>query len=106
MPEKQSLEVRAPANADADRVITPDALRFLERLARQFTPRRQELLQRRKEVQRTLRRGALPGFLPETRSVRESSWTVAYAPPDLDDRRVEITGPVAVSYTHLTLPTN
>ena len=94
MPEKSAIEVRAPENADALRVITPDSLRFLERLARQFTPKRRELLQRRREVQRKLRGGTLPGFLPETRSLRESSWTVAYAPADLDDRRVEITGPV------------
>src|SRR5438105_5721956 len=33
-------------------------------------------------------------FLPETASVRSSAWRVAPAPPDLDDRRVEITGPV------------
>jgi malate synthase len=36
----------------------------------------------------------MPNFLEETRSVRESNWTVAPLPHDLIDRRVEITGPV------------
>jgi len=79
---------------EAAQIVSPDALRFLERLARQFSPRRKELLQRRKDVQRRLRGGALPEFLKETRSIREGSWSVATAPADLDDRRVEITGPV------------
>ena len=46
------------------------------------------------EVQRKIHAGAQPDFLPETREIRESSWTVAAAPADLNDRRVEITGPV------------
>jgi malate synthase len=89
-----SIEIHAPQVSDADRIVTPDALRFLELLAHQFGPRRKALLQRRKEVLRSLESGALPGFLAETREVRERSWTVADAPPDLTDRRVEITGPV------------
>jgi len=38
--------------------------------------------------------GHRPRFLPETSSIRESSWSVAPLPADLRDRRVEITGPV------------
>jgi malate synthase len=94
LPEKKSIEVQAPQLAEAGRVMTPDALRFLEQLARRFMPKRKALLRRRQEVQRSLREGALPGFLPETRDIREQSWRVAPAPADLDDRRVEITGPV------------
>ncbi|RMF84522.1 MAG: malate synthase A, partial [Nitrospirae bacterium] len=33
------------------------------------------------------------GFLPETEAVRRGDWRVAETPPDLEDRRVEITGP-------------
>jgi malate synthase len=88
------IEIRAPRVAEADQVITPGAIEFLELLARQFGPRRKALLQHRREVQQCLRQGALPDFLPETRQVREGSWSVATAPPDLNDRRVEITGPV------------
>jgi malate synthase len=88
------LEIRAPELADARQVISPEAREFLVLLARHFGPRRKALLQRRKEVQQCLRDGTLPDFLPETRDVRERSWTVAPAPQDLNDRRVEITGPV------------
>ena len=90
----KSIEVKAAPIPDADRIITPAALGFLERLARHFIPKRKALLQRRKEIQRSLKGGALPGFLPETRGIREGDWTVGPAPADLDDRRVEITGPV------------
>ncbi|HEX6434929.1 MAG TPA: malate synthase A [Gemmatimonadales bacterium] len=88
------LQIRAPDLAEARQIITAESLQFLELLARHFGPRRKALLQRRKEIRDCLRSGALPDFLPETRDVRERSWTVAPAPGDLDDRRVEITGPV------------
>ncbi|HET6837685.1 MAG TPA: hypothetical protein VFH24_06545, partial [Gemmatimonadales bacterium] len=88
------LQIRAPDLADARQIITAESLQFLELLARHFGPRRKALLQRRKEIRDCLRSGALPDFLPETRDIRERSWTVAPAPGDLDDRRVEITGPV------------
>lgn len=74
-------------------VLTGDALAFLAELQRRFAPRRDELLaarrRRREEVSRT---GRLD-FLTETAEVREGDWRVAPAPPDLCDRRVEITGP-------------
>jgi len=78
----------------ADRVLTPSALDFLTELIREFEPRRRELLERRQHVRRRLRGGELPGFLPETEPIRGDSWRVAPSPPDLTDRRVEITGPV------------
>jgi malate synthase len=90
----KGTELRAPAVAEADRIVIPRALRFLQLLAREFEPRRKALLQRRIRVQQDLRQGAQPDFLADTREVRERSWTVAPAPADLDDRRVEITGPV------------
>jgi malate synthase len=88
------IEIRAPEVAEAHCIITPEALQFLELLARHFGPRRKALLQRRREVQQRIRGGALPDFLEETREIRQRSWTVAPAAPDLNDRRVEITGPV------------
>jgi malate synthase len=88
------IEIRAPEVAGARDIVTPEALAFLELLARHFGPRRKALLQRREEVQQSLRAGKLPDFLEETRDIRERSWTVAPAPADLNDRRVEITGPV------------
>jgi len=63
-------------------------------LHRELNLRRLELLERRRERQREFDAGARPDFLPETAAVRESDWRVADAPPDLRDRRCEITGPV------------
>jgi malate synthase len=88
------IEIRAPHVPETRQIVTPEALQFLELLARHFTPRRKALLHRRREIQDSLRKGALPDFLEETKEVRERSWTVAPAPADLTDRRVEITGPV------------
>jgi malate synthase len=88
------IAIRAAEVPGARQIITPKSLQFLELLARHFAPRRKTLLQRRREIRDELRGGALPDFLEETREVRERSWTVAPAPADLNDRRVEITGPV------------
>jgi malate synthase len=75
-------------------VLSQEALAFVERLHRELNPTRLELLERRQERQRELDRGANPAFLAETSTVREGDWRVAPAPPDLQDRRCEITGPV------------
>jgi malate synthase len=78
-----------------DAVLTTDALAFVAGLHRTFDKRRQELLAARLARQATFDAGQLPDFLPETAHVREDpGWRVAAAPADLDDRRVEITGPV------------
>jgi malate synthase len=75
-------------------ILSGEALEFVAGLQRAFGGRRKELLTARAERQRRLLAGELPDFLEETRSVREDdSWRVAEAPPDLQDRRVEITGP-------------
>src|SRR5450432_794651 len=63
-------------------------------LERRFGARRRALLDRRQEVQARLDAGWKPGFLPETAGVRGGSWMAAPIPADLQDRRVEITGPV------------
>jgi malate synthase len=77
-----------------EEILTTEALAFVERLQRELNPQRLELLERRQERQRALDAGANPGFLAETREIRESEWRVAPAPRDLQDRRCEITGPV------------
>ena len=74
-------------------ILTPDALGFLAELHRNFDGERQRLLALRAARAKRYSRGELPGFLPETRSIREGSWRVAPLPADLQDRRVEITGP-------------
>jgi malate synthase len=83
-----------PRNDVESQILTPEATRFLTRLAQKFEPRRQELLARRKVRQQQIDAGVLPDFLPETAHIREAEWTVAPIPHDLLDRRVEITGPV------------
>jgi len=75
-------------------VLSAEATEFLTELSRQFGSRRSELLERRVERQREIDAGELPHFLEETESIRSRDWTVAPIPPDLLDRRVEITGPV------------
>jgi malate synthase len=75
-------------------VLTPEALEFVAQLTRTFGERRQALLSRRQERQAAFNRGQRPHFLPETKAVREGDWKVAPLPPELLDRRVEITGPV------------
>ncbi|MBA2383722.1 MAG: malate synthase A [Actinobacteria bacterium] len=75
-------------------VLDDAAVEFLTDLERRFGPRRRELLAARYERAQRLREGDLPDFLPETREVREGDWRVAPVPDELQDRRVEITGPV------------
>ncbi len=87
------VDVRGPAVPGAEGVLTDDALEFVADLQRRFGPLREDLLQRRAERDRGLAAGASLGFRPETADVRAGDWTVAPAPADLDDRRVEITGP-------------
>jgi malate synthase len=88
------LEVRGPLDEAHAAILTPEALDFVAGLVRDFSGPRQELLERRRERQRRFDAGERPDFLPHTRGVRESAWTVAPLPRDLLDRRVEITGPV------------
>jgi len=85
------VEILAPADED---VLTREALELVARLHRELNPRRRELLERRRDRQAELDGGALPRFVAETQDVREREWSVAEAPPDLRDRRCEITGPV------------
>ncbi len=77
-----------------DRVLTATALQFLEELHLRFNDRRLALLERRHERLIEFDKGIWPNFLAETENVRKAQWVVAPLPPDLLDRRVEITGPV------------
>ncbi len=88
------VTVTAPVADEWADILTPGALAFIAELHRTFESRRQQILARRAEVQEQLDAGVMPDFLNETREIRESEWTVAPIPHDLEDRRVEITGPV------------
>ncbi len=88
------VEILGAGVERAAEVLTPLALQLLASLHRRFNPRRLELLARRAARQRELDDGARPDFLPATARVRAENWRVAPVPADLQDRRVEITGPV------------
>jgi malate synthase len=87
-----TVDVLAPAPATG--VLTDEALAFLGTLHKRFESRRRELLDARAERRRRVAAGETLDFLPDTREIREGDWSVAPAPADLQDRRVEITGPV------------
>src|SRR5256714_7410871 len=91
---QSAIQLRKPPPAGCEDVLNAGALDFLAALARRFEPRRRGLLERRRARQAELDAGRLPDFLPETKDIRDRAWTVAPIPPDLRDRRVEITGPV------------
>lgn len=88
------IEVLAPVSPAHKSVLTADTLEFVAGLHREFDSRRKSLLAARRKRQVRLDRGELPDFLPETESIRNGDWRVVPLPKDLQDRRVEITGPV------------
>ena len=90
----QTLEILGPVSRGYDEVLTPEALDFVADLAGAFAPRIETLLASRVERQARFDAGERPAFLTETAAVRTADWTVAPVPRDLQDRRVEITGPV------------
>ena len=76
-----------------EEVLTPEALDFVAQLHRNFNPERIRLLQDRSFRQARFDAGELPDFKPNPIESEDPDWRVAPAPPDFDDRRVEITGP-------------
>src|SRR5512141_777179 len=93
------VRVTGPAVPGSERVLTRDAVDFLGRLAGEFEPRRQEVLAGRRDRAARLAAGERLDFLAETAAIRQSDWSVAPAPADLNDRRVEITGPADAKMT-------
>ncbi|GAA5932667.1 hypothetical protein JCM10213_006295 [Rhodosporidiobolus nylandii] len=76
-------------------ILTPAALQFLATLHRNFNSTRKQLLHKRQLLQAKFDAGATPDFLPETEHIRnDATWTGPPPMPGLQDRRVEITGPV------------
>ncbi|QCY46067.1 Malate synthase [Glutamicibacter creatinolyticus] len=78
-----------------EQILTADALDFIAKLHQAFESRRVELMQRRQLNRARIANGHDPKFLDSTRHIREdNSWQVAPAAPGLEDRRVEIAGPI------------
>jgi len=92
--QTHGFHLLAPVNSQQAEILSPEALEFLATLHREFNPRRLQLLEDRKRRQAAIDQGEMPRFLPETKSIREQSWRVSPVPADLQNRRVEITGPV------------
>jgi malate synthase len=89
-----NVQITGSVEGRAVEILTPEAIAFVADLHRRFDARRRELLAARQDRQARFDAGELPDFLPETADVRAGDWTVAPIPADLQDRRVEITGPV------------
>lgn len=93
-PKVEGIDIKGNFKEGYETILTAEAQSFLKGLHQQFNERRKALLVKRTERQIALDNGELPDFLPETKAIRESDWQVAELPADLQDRRVEITGPV------------
>lgn len=89
------LTIHIPAQTEIDyrEILSLEAMGFIRQLHERFNERRKKLLNDRGKRQQEIDGGRLPDFLPETASIRESEWTIGPIPDDLQDRRVEITGP-------------
>ncbi|MCW2477352.1 malate synthase A [Candidatus Symbiopectobacterium sp. NZEC151] len=75
-------------------ILTEEATDFLAGLVNRFLLPRNGLLLERQLQQQKIDAGELPDFISETASIRNADWTIRGIPADLQDRRVEITGPV------------
>ncbi|HKZ80385.1 MAG TPA: malate synthase A [Pyrinomonadaceae bacterium] len=90
----KGIEIRGQITGRHAEILTPAAAEFVAQLQRKFNATREALLEQRAGRQAKLDAGALLDFLPETRGIREGDWKVAPVPQDLQNRQVEITGPV------------
>jgi malate synthase len=88
------VNILAPVSEQQTEILSPEAVQFYATLHREFNSRRLELLRDRVRRQEAIDRGQTPNFLPETKAIREGQWQVQPVPADLQNRRVEITGPV------------
>ena len=84
-----------PDVADAQQILSDDALAFIQKLHQKFAGTRDELLAARSVRRKEFSDAKAIDFDPQTESVRTGDWKVAEAPEALRDRRVEITGPAS-----------
>jgi malate synthase len=89
-----SPTIVGPRTTFSDRILTPEAVEFVGALQREFGGTRRQLLERRSQRRSEVAAGTPLGLLAGTATIRSGDWRVAPTPPDLNDRRVEITGPV------------
>ncbi|MDQ4106242.1 MAG: malate synthase A, partial [Actinomycetota bacterium] len=89
----EGIEVASPTSEEFSEILTPEAVSFVAKLSRESRGRVDAILQAREERQQRINAGEMPDFLPETKDIREGDWKIAPVPEDLQDRRVELTGP-------------
>jgi malate synthase len=90
----EDVEITGKIFEDYSEILTRDALIFVAELERSFRQNRRSILAKRSERQQEIDSGIKPDFLEKTKAIREDDWKVEPLPADLQDRRVEITGPV------------
>ena len=88
------LQILGDVSKEFQSILTDDALDFICMLQQNFNEKRKQLLEKRQTKQNEIDRGTLPNFLNETKHIRHGNWRVSPVLDDLQDRRVEITGPV------------
>jgi malate synthase len=91
----EGVEIKGPVEGRFEEVLTPGAVELVARLHREFDSTRRELLGAREERQAELDAGGTLDFPSATREIREGDWTISPEPDDMQDRRVEITGPAS-----------
>ncbi|XP_020216328.1 malate synthase, glyoxysomal [Cajanus cajan] len=90
----EGVDIRGRYDEEFAKILTKDALKFVADLQREFRNHIKYALECRREAKRRYDEGAVPGFDPATRHIREHEWVCAPVPPAVADRKVEITGPV------------
>jgi malate synthase len=90
----EDINITAPLHPGFEAILTRDAMKFVAGLHRKFNPIRLDLLKKREARQQRIDQGELPDFPAQTHHIRQGDWKIAPIPQDLQDRRVEITGPV------------
>ena len=88
------VQIVPPASQSGASILSPEAVEFVTELVREFRPRVNDQLAARAARRKAWASGTRLGFLLETKHVRDGDWRAAPLPHDLEDRRVEITGPV------------
>lgn len=92
--KKNGMQLLGTVPAETAFILSPAAMDFLTHMERHFREERQLLLKKREARQALLDNGGTLDFLAETANIREGNWRLDHTPHDLQDRRVEITGPV------------
>ncbi|XP_043703422.1 malate synthase, glyoxysomal isoform X2 [Telopea speciosissima] len=90
----EGVEIRGRYDEEFAKILSKDALQFVVDLQREFRSQIKYALECRKEAQKKYNSGALPGFDPSTKNIRDGDWVCGPVPPAVADRKVEITGPV------------